>query len=62
MGLDVEEGDSYQHACFVSEIQAVRHQLSFQVICTCHFGLQTSRDFIYIFVLMKVTGWKWPAW
>jgi hypothetical protein len=49
MGLDVEEGESFQHAWFVSQIPAVRHQLSFQVICAGHFGLQTSRDFIYIF-------------
>jgi hypothetical protein len=56
MGLDDEEGESCQHAWFVSQIQAVRHQLSFQVICAGHFGLQTSRDYIYILVLMKVTG------
>jgi hypothetical protein len=49
MGWDVEEGESCQHAWFVSQIKAVRHQLSFQVICTSHFGLQTSRDFICIF-------------
>jgi VanZ family protein len=33
-----------------SQIQAVRHQLSFQVICTGHFRLQTSRNFLYIYI------------